>query len=247
MRAWAGLALFSIALMATVGCEVHPTPCLLADSNPSGTPYLLVFYYRQGSQSGTCTEDPALFGQEPHLLYEESYPSTDGSPKTVAWTPEEFAFDPNTGEPPDPTRAPFARGRLTSTTPDRSGLCIVEGTAPAQQEIDGGLVTYDFRRVQVVGSSAVQGTELLADVAITRGSCSAEYDALGIWPRTSCGSAADCNPYPDPNHGRPNGSGLLPSLPVECNTGPILGDGADGGFCFFPDAGPAGFPFLTGN
>lgn len=242
MKTCAGLALLGIAILPTVGCDVPPIPCLLADSNASGDPYLLVFYYRQGSQTGTCTEDPAAFGQRAHFLYQEAYRSPDGGPKSVAWTPDEFAFD--AGEPPDPTGDPIARGRLTSTAPDSSGLCVVDGTVPARQEIDGGLVTYDFKRVQVVGNSAAQGTELLADVVITRGSCSAEYDALGIWPPTSCGSAADCNPYPDPDHGRPNGSGLLPALPVECNTGPILGDGAGGGWCFYPDAGPAGFPFL---
>jgi len=242
MKLWAGLTLLVIAIVPAVGCDVPRTSCLLADSNVSGDPYLLVFYYRQGSQTGTCTEDPALLEQHPHFLYQESYPSPGGGPKLVAWTPQEFAFDAG-GEPPDPT----AKGRLTSTTPDPSGLCIVEGTSPAQQEVDGVLETYDIRRVQVVGNLAVQGTELLADVVITRGSCSAEYDALGIWPRTRCESSADCNPYPDPNHGRPTGSGLLPSLPVECNTGPILGDGGGGGYCFFPDARPAGFPFLTGN
>jgi hypothetical protein len=245
MKTWASLTLLGIAFVPALGCAVPPTPCLLADSNISGNPYLLVFYYRQGSQTGACTEDPALLDQHPHFLYQESYPSQDGGTRLVAWTPAEFAFD--AGQPPDPTRVPSARGRLTSSTPDPSGLCIVEGTAPAQQEIGGILVTYDFRYVQVLGNPAAQGTELLADVVITRGSCSAEYDALGIWPRTPCESSADCNPYPDPDHGRPTGSGLLPSLPVECDTGPILGDGGSGGYCFFPDAGPAGFPFLSGD
>lgn len=229
-------------------CAQPPTPCLLANSVggaavPSpGTPYAAVYYYRQGSQTGSCTSSASDFAG---LIYAEAYGTLGMEQREVAWTPGEFAYDVNTGNPPDPTRDAGVRGHFTASTVDQYGLCFVEGTAAGQQEIDGSLVTYDFKRVQVVSSAAVQGTEFLADVVITRDACSREYDALGIWPPVPCWSSADCDPLPDPVHGRPNGSGLLPSLPVECNTSPLLREDGGAGTCFFPDAGPSGFPFLS--
>jgi hypothetical protein len=242
------LALVSVAFAG--GCDQPATPCVLADAHPDpsisspGTPYLLVYYFRQRSQTGQCADDPSDFASR---IYEESYPSPDGGPSEVAWTPDEFAYDPQSGEPPDPNHVPTIRGRFTAAVPDADGLCFVEGTLAGQQEIDGSLVTYEFKRVQVLATASVQGTEILADVVVTRGSCSREYDALGIWPPVSCTSAVECDPYPAPEQGRPFGSGLVPALPVECNTGPLLVDEAGRGACFFPDAGPAGFPFLTGK
>jgi len=211
-----------------------------------GTPYLVVYYLRQGSETG-CTDDPAVFTGHHHWLYQESYPTTPDQPKDTAWIPDEFKYDPSTGEPPDPSRDPTIRGRLTSVSPDQAGLCQVEGTAPGEQEIGGVLITYQLKQVQAVETPGVQGTEILANVVITRGGCSREYDALGIWPPVKCSSATDCDPFPDPQHGRENGSGLSPFLPIECNTGPVLGDGAGNGYCFFPQASPSGFPFLSEN
>jgi len=231
-----------------IGCAQPPTPCLLANAvggaavHSPGTAYLAVYYYRPGSETGSCSGGAFDFEG---LVYAEVYGTLGTGQREVVWTPGEFAYDVNTGSPPDPTRDPGVRGHFTQTTVDKNGLCLIEGTAPGQQEIAGVLVTYDFKRVQVASSAAVQGTEILADVLISRGTCSHEYDALGIWPAVPCATNTDCDPLPDPTHGRPNGSGLLPALPVECNTGPLLEQDAGTGWCFFPDAGPTGFPFLS--
>jgi len=247
-QGWLFAALTSVGGVALLGCSPSASPCTLADAHGGpalgspGTPYLAIYYYRQGSQTGACADDPTDFAAN---IFEESYPTSANGPKEVAWTPAEFAYDVNTGAPPDPSRDPAVRGRFTDVSVNESGLCDVEGTAPGQQEIGGILVTYQFKRVQSVSTAAVQGTEILADVAISRGGCSREYDVLGLWPPVTCATTVDCNPLPDPNHGHRNGSGVVPSLPVECNTGPILGDGAGGGKCFFPNASPAGFPYLT--
>jgi hypothetical protein len=232
------------------GCNVPPIPCRLADAqggpavSSPGIPYLVVYYLRQGSESG-CTDDAGVFTGQPHFLYQESYPTTPGQPNDSAWIPDEFAYDAGTGKPPDPNRYPTISGRLTSVSPDQSGLCHVEGIDAGEQEIGGVLITYQLKQVQAVETAGVQGTEILADMVITRGGCSREYDALGIWPNKACSSAMDCDPFPDPQRGW-NGSGLSPFLPIECNTGAPLGDGGSG-YCFFPQARPQGFPFLSGN
>jgi hypothetical protein len=245
------LLLTVVLQMALVfGCNVPPIPCLLADAQGGpaagglGNPYLVVYHLRPGSESG-CTDDPTVFTGQPHFLYQESYPTTPDQPKDSAWIPDEFAYDETTGEPPDPNRYPTIQGRLTSVSPDQAGLCDVEGTDAGEQEIGGVLITYQLKQVQAVETAGIQGTEILADVVITRGACSREYDALGIWPPVGCSSTMDCDPFPDPQRGW-DGSGLSPSLPIECNTDPPLGDG-DAGYCFFPQATPEGFPFLLGN
>jgi hypothetical protein len=230
--------------LALGACGQPPAPCQL------GGTYLAVFYYRQGSQSGTCGDSPFDFAD---TFSAEAYGALGGAPREVAWTPGEFAYDPETGLPPDPSRDPTGRGHFLTSTDDPSGLCTAVGTSTAEQQIDGGLVTYDVRRVQVLSSAAVHGTEILADLVITRESCSRAYDVLGIWPPVPCSTYDDCNPLPDPANGRISGSGVAVALPVECNRGPILGDAAshlrtdpdEMGFCFFPDAGPAGFPFVN--
>jgi hypothetical protein len=236
-----------------MGCGAAPTPCVVANAfggpaqGSPGTPYLAIYFPRSGSEQGTCTDPGSDFAGRPHEIYAETYRPTGEEPRDVAWTPDEFAYDVDTGEPPDPSRDPIVRGHFTAPTVDDAGLCTVEGTSAGQQQLGTELIIYEFRRVQLVGIASVQGTELLAEVVVTRGACARTYDVLGIWPPVVCSSETDCNPLPDPEHGRQMGSGLLPSLPVACDTGPILGDGHGSGFCFFPQATPAGFPYLTGR
>lgn len=231
------------------GCETAPTPCMLANAHGGpvtesvGVPYAAVYYPRAGSQQGTCPDDGSEFAERPHRLYAETFGRSGPEPREVGWTPDEFAYDPVTGDPPDPTPNLAASGRFTATVVDESGMCLVDGTSPGEQEVRGELVSYDFRRVQVVGLAAVQGTEILAEVVLTRGRCTRTYDVLALWPYLKCSSAVDCDPLPDADHGRPNGSGVLPSLPVECNN--ALQDGSGQGICFFPGATPSGFPFLA--
>src|SRR5262249_30711756 len=161
---------------------------------------------------GSCGDDGSAFAGRPHEIYAETFGRFGSEPREVAWTPDEFAYDPATGAPPDPSRDPTVRGRFTDSVVDASGLCIVEGSSIGQQQLDGVLVSYEFRRAQVVDLLTVQGTEILAEVTVTRGDCSRSYEVLGLWPLVSCTTQADCDPLPDPDHGRPNGSGVLPSL-----------------------------------
>src|SRR5262249_22253043 len=60
------LAMF-LQVAMVFGCNVAPIPCLLADAQGGpagatlqGTPYLVVFYLRPGSETG-CSDDPAAF------------------------------------------------------------------------------------------------------------------------------------------------------------------------------------------
>ena len=246
------LSLVSAPLIS-IGCDVPGGRCVLAAAHGGaypgtpGDPYLAIFYPRAVSEQGSCADDGSAFAARAHQIYAETFGHFGSEPREVAWTPDEFAYDPDTGAPPDPGLDPIIRGRFTDSVVDASGLCTVEGSSIGQQQLGGVLVSYEFRRVQVVDLASVQGTEILAEVVVTRGDCSRAYDVLGIWPVVPCTTQADCNPLPDPEHGRPNGSDVLPSLPVECNTGPVLGDGQGNGHCFFPDASPAGFPFLAGT
>src|SRR5262249_16315195 len=155
--------------------------------------------------------------------------------REVAWTPDEFAYDAHTGSPPDPTRVPTVRGPFTTAAVGARGLCFVGGGTPGQQLHGAVLGAFEFKGMNAGSSAAVQGTETVGDVVITRDACSREYDVLAIWPPVRCSTDADCDPLPDPAHGRPTGSGLVPGLSVECNTGPVLGRPDGGGSCFFPN------------
>lgn len=244
--------LVALGFLLTEACGAPATPCMVANAHggpgmadaPLGVPYVAVYYPRTGTEQGTCPDNGTSFASRPHRLYSETFGRSGSEPRPVGWTPEEFAYDPDTGEPPDRTHDPRINGRFTDPVVDSAGMCRVEAASVGQQEIAGELVTYDFRTVQVVGLAAVQGTEILAEVVLTRGSCVRTYDVLALWPYLNCSSAVDCDPLPDPDHGRPNGSGVLPSLPVECNA--VLQDGSGQGICFFPGASPSGFPFLAG-
>src|SRR5678816_543290 len=103
------------------GCETAPTPCMLANAHGGpvtesvGVPYAAVYYPRAGSQQGTCPDDGSEFAERPHRLYAETFGRSGPEPREVGWTPDEFAYDPVTGDPPDPTPVSYTHLRAHET------------------------------------------------------------------------------------------------------------------------------------
>jgi hypothetical protein len=236
-------------------------------TNP-GYPYVTQYYLVAGSASAGCA-DPTILASWPAgdfvgAIWAEAYGPVTAVNKLVGWVPEEFGWtnsytgdyvecspinDVNYTTPC--TDNPVIFGNFTTDTEDSNNTCTVEGTDAGTQLINGIQVTYNFGSTLVyTNASAGEGTQIQANVTITRAtataSCSRSYVALGLWPVVLCNVDNDCNPNPQGSATppRPLGSGLLPGIPTNCNTGLVSQDPiqvpAGEGFC-----GPDATPFIN--
>lgn len=104
------------------------------------------------------------------------------------------------------------------------GFCAVPVDLPKTD------LQYEWSNVEFLVTAAAVGTQFQADLKLTLNGCVAEYKAVGVWPSVDCtsfdpdatggpGDDALCNPDPDPDNGRPIGSGINPDFgPIACDT-----------------------------
>ena len=164
--------------------------------------------------------------------------------------------------PPDMNGAhsAFSLGKWAGREPGGDEFCTVsnptnieqnlEYVPPGQLQPDGGPGTeavpalnikYEWSNVRFYNTPAAPGTQLIADLILTRteGSldggagtpCTAEYKVVGLWPSISCAASpledggappdpldySKCSPEPDPSKNRPTGSGIGPDLSTRCD------------------------------
>lgn len=147
---------------------------------------------------------------------------------------------------PDPTHHPHALGTFSTAEPDDDDFCTVPTFAPAIQnlgeieadpdnEVEGHAptqITYDWKNVRVYVTSTASGTQLTGEVTITTDGVACGYTVTAMYPHVDCSAPdpndetksipdnAACNAEPDPDNGRPTGSGISPDFPVTCD--PVL-------------------------
>jgi hypothetical protein len=112
------------------------------------------------------------------------------------------------------------------------------GTEMMTVMVPAETVIYHWTDTEWISSPSISGSVFHATLAYTLDSCQATYDALGVWPLTSCVTDADCSPNPLPDAGvcdpmavmtcppdqitNPartlQGSGLNPDIKFKCDT-----------------------------
>jgi hypothetical protein len=91
----------------------------------------------------------------------------------------------------DTANSPIASGDFTAEYPSDEELCLVPSMSEARQRItqtDGSTMDlrYQFSNVRVQGSSAIPGTQWIADLTYTENDCTATYAVVGMFPALKC-------------------------------------------------------------
>jgi hypothetical protein len=150
----------------------------------------------------------------------------------------------------------YALGRWATSEPGGDNFCSVEQPNDIDQHFDyvpqgmppadGGApdpavpeltLKYHWTNVRFYNTPAAPGTQLVADLQLTKTEgaadggagtpCTANYHVVGLWPAFDCsadmGPGIDetkCSPFADPSKNRPTGSGISPDLATRCD--PVL-------------------------
>jgi hypothetical protein len=117
-----------------------------------------------------------------------------------------------------------ASGNFTTEYPSEDELCVVPSMSEARQRIaqsDGTTkdLRYEFTNVRVQGSSAIPGTQWLADLTYTEDDCTAQYVAVGMFPALKCERTVNGQVERDPaicQQPRP-GLSIDPAFPTTCD------------------------------
>jgi len=183
--------------------------------------------------TGTCAAKQA------EIVGVQKYTDPDTGASRVVMQPHElFALND-----PDSNHTPFSSGALTATMPDAQHLCQAPQLSVAQRAGGGKDVRYAWSNVKFYVSPAIPGTQWTAELAYTDGTCSATYEAVGVYPAISCQvQDADGNPVFQNGKrvldaslcGQPDPYllyALNPDFPVGCD--------ADSGLCLLQGKPPA--------
>jgi hypothetical protein len=143
-----------------------------------------------------------------------------GLPPTLTFRPGPLAAN----EGKDTANPVNASGDYTTEYPSEEELCVVPGMSEARQRIaqaDGTTkdIRYEFSNVRVQGSSAIPGTQWIADLTYTENDCTAQYMAVGMFPALRCERTVNGQVQRDPaicQQPRP-GLSIDPAFPTTCD------------------------------
>jgi hypothetical protein len=100
------------------------------------------------------------------------------------------------------------------------------------------LLSYATRDMEWLGGPTYQGAEFKANVTVTSGACTADYQVQGLSPAVGCDSDADCDPFK-----QPLSSGIFSVFDQSCKTDPWTAPVAESlgftGLCFFNQPYPS--------
>jgi hypothetical protein len=267
LRLFAGAAIAAAIVMG--GCMAQPIPqCTIAQPSTGITGYPQFWVkYTLKSGTGSCSQ---LTGEEVGF---QSYinPKDDNDLKiairasglSAKWSGNDSSEPVARVDPSDPNGKKINTVVKLTPYPDSSYVCKTTEDIPAatqnfQAETvmndldDGGTetvmvpaetVSYKWSDAKWISSPTIAGVVYSATLQYTVDTCTATYDALGVWPVTSCVTDSDCDPNPLPDAGvcdpaetdmaSPNfctsnkvssgshlliGSGLNPDIKFKCDT-----------------------------
>lgn len=143
-----------------------------------------------------------------------------GIPPTLDIKPAPLAA--NLGK--DTANPDTASGSFTTEYPSDEELCLVPTLSEARQRIaqpDGSTkdIRYEFSNVRVQGSSAIPGTQWIADLTYTEDDCTATYVAVGLFPAITCTRKVGNDTVRDPTVCQQPQPGLSidPTFPTTCD------------------------------
>jgi hypothetical protein len=163
-------------LLSLSGCafEQPPVRCIVGRGG-----HAVRYVLKEGS--GACAS------KKPEIVGVQKYNPPGVQTQTVALQPD--ALFQMVGEDADESHSPISLGSLREDMPGQDGFCRVQDVSEGRQqvteepEVD---VRYAWSDVRFHVSAAAPGTQWLATVRYTEGSCSATYEAIGVFPAVSC-------------------------------------------------------------
>lgn len=159
------------------------------------------------------------------------------------------------GETADPDGKMYARGDFATSEPDGKEVCSVpsltkaevnipllplipavpddpateeDESEPEVPEVPATTYVYDWSNVKFLVSEANQGTRFTGTLKYSVDDCTAEYDAVGLYPAVFCadeeGNPVDglCSAEPIADLGMVTGSGISPDFVTKCDPDLLL-------------------------
>ncbi|MBF5043232.1 hypothetical protein FGE12_12605 [Aggregicoccus sp. 17bor-14] len=217
----AGLA--TLGLLSGCDAAQQATTCRAA----SGGNTFAVKYTLVGTPTGCAGDFVPRAGEQLALA---SYDPPGAERPTVAIAAGDSPLPVYSAEGGTPL---LAVGDFTERTADASTSAC---TAPTLSPLVAGDTTYQFSALQLYVSAANQGTQLKSRLTLTTGTCSATYEALGVYPATDCKAyAADDADHEapltdaqgalllDPSQCEPGHNGINPDVAAQTECEPHLG------------------------
>lgn len=213
------------ALLSLSACafEQPPVRCVVGRGGHA-------VHYVLKSSSGTCAQ------KKPEIVGVQKYNPPGEETQTVALQPD--ALFQLVGKDEDESHSPISLGALNQDMPGEDGFCRVQDVSEGRQQVTAEPevdVRYAWSDVRFHVSAAAPGTQWLATVQYTEGSCSATYEAVGVFPAVSCHVRNDdgdleFNPDGSPRTdatlcGKPDYDTLLAldgSFPIRCDAASAL-------------------------
>ncbi|HEX5747173.1 MAG TPA: hypothetical protein VFZ09_13100 [Archangium sp.] len=163
-------------LLSLSGCafEQPPVRCIVGRGG-----HAVRYVLKEGS--GACAS------KKPEIVGVQKYNPPGAQTQTVALQPD--ALFRLVGEDADESHSPISLGSLREDMPGQDGFCRVQDVSEGRQQVTeepGVDVRYAWSDVRFHVSAAAPGTQWLATVRYTEGTCSATYEAIGVFPAVSC-------------------------------------------------------------
>jgi hypothetical protein len=223
------VAVTTLALASACG-SAAPAPCLIQRPPLGG--YTMKFTLQGAPPAGCENILPAIFGDNWRM---DAY-----ADRAIYMKSDAMLYPEDGGDPDHPV---LGQGTLSQEPVD--DICTIPDVTEMRSDTDpfgiGQLtLAYHAHDLRFLSGARYQGATFEAVVEVTMGTCSASYEVQALTPSQTGGTCLtdeDCDPFADPENGRPLGSGINSDFAVACNKEQwaidyLTGD-PDVGICFF--------------
>lgn len=235
----------TMAMAGLSGCEQQGASC--ATAHGAFTVKLTV-----RSNPDSCPESPGgVYGLATYNYEKDGRPDFDRT--SMAIQAEELGIvvgdaEGRLGEAVDPGNNLYAAGDFAASEPNGKGVCEVPTLTPAAKsipvqpaipddpetpdedeslpEVPAMSFEYAWSGLKFLVSEANQGTRFTGTLDLTVDGCTAQYDAVGLYPAVFCGDEDGnpvdglCSAEPIAELGMVLGSGISPDFETQCD--PVL-------------------------
>lgn len=106
-------------------------------------------------------------------------------------------------------------GTFTRREADANDFCYVTSLTTMSDSSSGTLLSYATRNMRFLGGATFQGAEFEANLTVTVGTCSADYQAQALSPVVGCADDSDCDAFR-----QPYSSGIFSAFDQGCTSAP---------------------------
>jgi hypothetical protein len=242
MRLFQALALSALlAILALAGCSAAPAPCIVQRPPLGG---FTIEFHRDGGTPAGCTDVDVLGGgtadgpSSPtnwvdNLRFDVYFGNkivfkSDTLPFDVTTDADGGALADSalvaTAAQPLPTDPTPTGGQLLCSATNFNTLSGFPPAPVLGVGGDQGLYAITVNDATFLSGATYQGAQVEVNATITFGTCTANYQGIGVTPSAllniapACrvGDDTPCSPFANPDAGFATGSGYNPDFPITC-------------------------------